>query len=1532
MIRRIFSMILAAVMVFTSVDITAFAQENSGAEVITVAEDESVTEEEGEGESGREDSSSELTAESTAEPTESPAATEEPTIEPTQEPTVEPTETPEASEIPAATETPTETPQATEEPTTEPTAEPTAAPTIEPTPEVEIVDFQVTANTTLTEDTKVTGDLYIKKGYDLFLGGYTLEIAGNAEIYGDIDLDGGSLVIDGNVLHTYGAITFDGGSVTIGGDYHLEEQAKDGTYNKGSGLLKMENSTDTLDVDGDFYGNSATHNLSAGTISFAGDVTILTQFKCTGTHKMIFDGTGEQRICFGVNNDQIYANELDIQNDKVVVERLSFAKLVSDVTISADDADIWAYNGNTALNLNGHSLTINGDVTLRGGGKGIELAGGTLAVNGNLIHPSGKLTFNGGKLEVSGDYRIEAREIDDLGQEVYTSSSGILIMNTPQDVLDVDGDFITNIFSATDCILTAGNIYLAGDVRIADGSVRGAETHRVVFDGTEEQIVNIANSNSYFNEIDIQNENIVLERIGFSKLVADAECRANDAVIWAGGTELSLDGHKLTVNGDVTIGIYAFFILDLAGGELIVNGDFLHTAGNLVFNKGKLVVNGNYRAATKVTTEGEITYDNSSTAIFMNFAEDYMDVNGDFASDSSRHSKHELNAGVMEIGGDIQIIDRYFRGKGTHKLVLDGTEEQTVFMDHTDSYFNEVEFKNENVVLERIGFSSFAGDSVCRTNNAVIWAGDPAPKSENNRKLTLNGHKWIVNGDITIGAAGHMDLDLAGGELTVNGNFLHSIGDLLFNQGSLLVSGDYRAAKKEAGTGDESVYTDSATTLVMKKDRDYMRVDGDFISDSSRGSNHVLSAGIIELAGDVTINDTYFKCSGTHKAILVGNEKQVITIPSKKAYFNILQLTKKMDNYEFNPYGCWKKLLKVKDILIKYADTYYYTGQAIKPEVEVYEGETLLVKDKDYTVSYKNNVKVNSDASGKKPPTIIVKGKGGYDGTNTATFKILKRNIGDEEITSDNFTATYTGTVQKKTPVLYHNGKKLIVKTVFTVSYPDLSAGAYKEPGTYTVLVKGKGSYTGTREVNFTITPVKFMKDVKVSAIASQSYKGEAITLQNMKNAPTIKYGTTVLTEGVHFTVDYEANVNIGTATMTLTGTGVETPEGTFMGTKTVTFKITGKSLSKAKVTGIPQAMTYTGQGINEQTEGWGKAIKVTLSGKALTRAADENAEGDYIVVYSKNVNKGTASVTIKGVNNYTGSVKKTFTINAYNINDNKGLNLVTEEMAPRIVFVKGGSKPEPVVKFGETVLTKGKDYTLSYANNTKYHNGTSKKKPTVTITGKGNFTGSVKLTFAIDKQDIGNAKLTAPDATYSKTKGAYKSALVVKDVNGKALKSGTDFTASYTYGQDVTTKNKKERKEGDAVNATDIVPSGTLLKVTVAGKGNYTSENPLTATYMVVKGSVANATVTVPSQKYTGEAIIIENTIEGKSKIKVKIGKEKLNPEDFEIVDDSFANNTNAGTASFMIKGVGDYGGIKKVTFTISKKKFDAWWRVIFR
>ncbi|MBR1752189.1 MAG: hypothetical protein IJ740_15210 [Ruminococcus sp.] len=79
--------------------------------------------------------------------------------------------------------------------------------------------------------------------------------------------------------------------------------------------------------------------------------------------------------------------------------------------------------------------------------------------------------------------------------------------------------------------------------------------------------------------------------------------------------------------------------------------------------------------------------------------------------------------------------------------------------------------------------------------------------------------------------------------------------------------------------------------------------------------------------------------------------------------------------------------------------------------------------------------------------------------------------------------------------------------------------------------------------------------------------------------------------------------------------------------------------------------------------------------------------------------------------------------------------------------------KPAVIVKNGKTTLKKGTDYTVTYKNNTKVG------KATVTIKGKGNYTGTVTKTFKINPKATSVSKLTSPKTkqlkvTYKKVSG----------------------------------------------------------------------------------------------------------------------------------------------------------------------------------
>lgn len=603
---------------------------------------------------------------------------------------------------------------------------------------------------------------------------------------------------------------------------------------------------------------------------------------------------------------------------------------------------------------------------------------------------------------------------------------------------------------------------------------------------------------------------------------------------------------------------------------------------------------------------------------------------------------------------------------------------------------------------------------------------------------------------------------------------------------------------------------------------------------------------------------------------------------------------------------------------------YTYTGKAIKPEVRVYDHKTRLRVKTDYSISYKNHTKANDGSVANKAPVIIVAGKGNYAGKETANFKINVKSIAAKDITAEDIAVNYNKKVQKAVPVLLWNGKKLKNKTDYTLEYPDLlnNPNAYKMPGTYTILVKGKGNYGGERKVSLLITESKLMSKVTVSKIAAQTYTGEEITVSTMDKMPVVKSGRNVLRKDVHYTVSYEDNVEIGNAVMILSGTGKVTPEGTYTGQKKVSFKITGGNIKKAIVTGIPKNMVYTGNAISEVTSGWGKGIKLSVTGK--NQEKKELTEGvDYTLEYQKNKDCGTAQIIFTGINGYSGTLKKSFKITAYDIQKDTG-RLLNATIERQPVYAKGGSKPEPVVKFGNMLLEKGRDYTLSYKNNRAVYDGKSGGKvPVVVIKGKGNFKGSTTLTYTIAGQNLGNLKAEISDKVYQNKKNAYKSVPKVIDLDGKVLKSGTDYEKdySYSYGTDTKLADGSMRRKGEKIGENDVLPANALVNVSLTGKGNYSGT--LNGQYRVTAATVSKSKVTVATQVYSGKEIILD-----KSQITVKVGRDTLLPADYKILEDSYKNNVKKGTASVTIKGTGNYGGTKTVKFKIRAKNMFWWWR----
>lgn len=580
-----------------------------------------------------------------------------------------------------------------------------------------------------------------------------------------------------------------------------------------------------------------------------------------------------------------------------------------------------------------------------------------------------------------------------------------------------------------------------------------------------------------------------------------------------------------------------------------------------------------------------------------------------------------------------------------------------------------------------------------------------------------------------------------------------------------------------------------------------------------------------------------------------------------------------------------------------------YTGKALKPSVTVYDGKTLLTLGRDYTVSYKKNTKPTEQAEA------VIKGKGNYAGSTTKKFKIVPKNIADEDILIPNLyvKAPKAGKSVTVAPVATRNGKKLTKKDFIVESIQD-NAGSkvdrVTQPGTYTVAVKGvdANGYTGTKEIQLVVlnSSQVLMSAVKVTGIQNKIYTGDKVVPEF-----TVKYGQETLEADKDYKVFCDS-VEVGTATAVIKGIGEK-----YVGEKTVTFKITGTVLKPANVQ-LENAsnLYYTGNAI-----------------EPVVKISDAEQDRDFTVSYDKNVKAGTATVTVKGIGKYTGTVKKTFKIAPFDIQQNPEGKLSYQTAGMEVPYMKGGSKlkaSDLKAVFNGKNLVEGTDYTLVYSGNKKL--GTA----TVKIKGKGNFKGTTApVSFTIHAQDL--AKLTNVIISDVANKNARKYtnvSLTIKDFDEKPLKKGTDYSVTFT-------------KTDGTTPITETPKAGDVIRATIEGNNCYTGE--IYKDFRIIDDSadISKAEVEVTPQYYTGKEITLSeiNPVTGKQQIFVTInvgGEKKTLREgtDYEIVKHGYTKNINKGTGKMTIRGINQYGGIQTVSFKITAQALDhvEWYENLYK
>ena len=352
-------------------------------------------------------------------------------------------------------------------------------------------------------------------------GGNALRLDGYSA---NLDLNGHTLTVEGDFLHSSGILNVNGGKLIVKGDYRIQGENTDGSYTYSYGYLNMVNEADHIVVEGNFFMDSDySHDgyLTAGILELKGNFTQKStsvsisnhpqyNFSASGTHKVLLSGNGPQEVSFDtLKNGSSHFNILEISNPDLT--QITFTPCWPALVYSEGGPPLVDVTIGTVDFVLSRDMTVapSEGAALRLYGAKLDLNGHTLTVEGDLLQSGGTLNVNGGKLIVRGDYRIQTKE-----GENYTYSGGMLKMENEADHILVENDFFMDGLSH-EGYLTAGILEVRGDfiqkstfddVLEEYKNFQASGTHKVLLSGTGPQTVTFEdafNGGSHFNILEI---------------------------------------------------------------------------------------------------------------------------------------------------------------------------------------------------------------------------------------------------------------------------------------------------------------------------------------------------------------------------------------------------------------------------------------------------------------------------------------------------------------------------------------------------------------------------------------------------------------------------------------------------------------------------------------------------------------------------------------------------------------------------------------------------------------------------------------------------------------------------------------------------------------------------------------------------------------------------------------------------------------------------------------------------------------------
>lgn len=442
-----------------------------------------------------------------------------------------------------------------------------------------------------------------------------------------------------------------------------------------------------------------------------------------------------------------------------------------------------------------------------------------------------------------------------------------------------------------------------------------------------------------------------------------------------------------------------------------------------------------------------------------------------------------------------------------------------------------------------------------------------------------------------------------------------------------------------------------------------------------------------------------------------------------------------------------------------------YNGTAQKPTVVVKDGANVILAS-EYRVSYADNINAgtatvtitdvaggNYNVSGSTKFTID---KGTYPGTVSKTVNLIKGR-------SDAQTGTLTaadffpegapeGAVisvlsESENMTMLDGGLKLDSTNQLTYTSRTYIVNADDQKCTVTI--------SSDNYHDITATLIFHLTDKETVTISGLTYTGKTYDGKAMKPVGTLQVS------GDKVPVSELEVTYTGIGDTTYNGTDAPTDAGTYqvtykvredndnyIGEKTYTFTISPKAVT-ADMIGAMADETYTGSPITPQP--------VVMDGNTILTSGT-----DFDFSYDENINAGenTATLTITGKGNYTGTASRTFTISPKDI---KGAAITLQ--ADSLGYTGLMQEVQITsVTLNQVPLTTNDYYIVNNSN----EQISADASITLTIAGKGNYTGTATTTWKITRATpaLDNFDVT-PDLSQKQTYDGKPKEVTAQPKNG---------------------------------------------------------------------------------------------------------------------------------------------------------------------